>query len=190
MYFTYITICSKQQGASALLTRLQVFISEGNSTNYIYTISVPRTKNQRLVGASASSMLREGGWSHGNYDTLSLLIGNTIFILKRALSFYLPICLFVQCLLISVYLYMYVYLFICLSVYLSICLYLYLSICLVSTYICLSAYLSSVYLYLLEETQNPIPKGGINQIPLHKSHIGNTARNTFPLVQISQKYWS
>ena len=30
-------------------------------------MSVPRTETRRLVGASASSMLREGDWSHVRY---------------------------------------------------------------------------------------------------------------------------
>ena len=32
-------------------------------------MSVPRTGNRGLVGASASSMLREGDWSHVKYLT-------------------------------------------------------------------------------------------------------------------------
>ena len=59
------------------------------------------------------------------------------------------------------------------------------------------SFLKSVYvstsindiLYLLEETKHVIPKGGINQIPPNKSHIGNTAKKTFPPVKIFFRYF-
>ena len=38
-------------------------------------MSVPRTGNRRLVRASASSMLREGDWSHVRYLTLNFKKG-------------------------------------------------------------------------------------------------------------------
>ena len=82
-YFTFITVRSKQQGVSALLTRLQVFISEGNSTKYLYTISVPRTENQRLVEASASSLLEGGDWSHMKVTTPTDIIMRPADVIMR-----------------------------------------------------------------------------------------------------------
>ena len=72
MYFTFITKRSKQQGASALLTMITGLYIRRESTTYIYTMSVPRTENWRLVRASASSMLREGDWSHMEYMTVAV----------------------------------------------------------------------------------------------------------------------
>ena len=64
LYFTFITIRSKQQRASALQTRLQVFISEGKVRTIFILSQFQELRTGRLVRASASSMLREGNWSH------------------------------------------------------------------------------------------------------------------------------
>ena len=88
-YLTFITAHSRKQIPSALLTWLQVFIWEGKSTTYIYTMSVPRTGNRRLVGASASSMLSEGDWSHVEYMTLLICLDLFRHKKVRHLTFFL-----------------------------------------------------------------------------------------------------
>ena len=72
MYFTFITIQSKRQAASALLTRLQVFISEGIVRIIFILSQFQELSTGRLVRASASSVLREGDLSHmGNMTQCS-----------------------------------------------------------------------------------------------------------------------
>ena len=64
MYFTFITTRSKQQGASDILTRLQVFISEVKVRSIFILSQFQELITGRLVRASASSVLRKGDWSH------------------------------------------------------------------------------------------------------------------------------
>jgi hypothetical protein len=64
MYFTFITIRSKQHGASDFLTRLQAFISEVKVRTIFILSQFQELRTERLVRASASSVLREGDWSH------------------------------------------------------------------------------------------------------------------------------
>ena len=50
MYFTFITKRSKQQGASALLTRLQVFISEGKVRTIFILYQFQELRTRNLLG--------------------------------------------------------------------------------------------------------------------------------------------
>ena len=61
----------KGQGASDILTRLQVFISEVKVRIIFILSQFQELRTGRLVRASASSMLKEGDWSHmGNMTSM------------------------------------------------------------------------------------------------------------------------
>ena len=76
MYFTFITVRSKKQGASDILTRLQVFISEVKVRIIFILSQFQELRTGRLVRASASSMLKEGDWSHmGNMTKYVVITG-------------------------------------------------------------------------------------------------------------------